>query len=111
LRGTINKAKTDEWPGGEAWKIRESLIKKFRPDDIIAAAEARSRLKDVSMKKHEDSTVLFEQLAEHEVAYTGTTIAITEHDCSGVVFATAAGKYHYVLTSEQQTKGGKLDHG
>jgi hypothetical protein len=47
----INKAKTNEWTGGETWKIRESLVKKFRPDDIIAAAEARRRLNDVSMKK------------------------------------------------------------
>jgi hypothetical protein len=42
------------------------------------------------------------------VAYAGTTITITEHDCIGVVFSTAAEKYHYVLTSEQRTKGASL---
>jgi hypothetical protein len=46
----INKAKTDEWPGGEVWMINTELIKKYRPDDIIAADEARRRLNDVSMK-------------------------------------------------------------
>jgi hypothetical protein len=86
LRVTINKAKTDELPGGEAWKIRESLVKKIRPNDIIAAAEARHRLNDVSIKKHEDPAVFFEQLAEIEVAYAETTIKITEKDYIGVVF-------------------------
>jgi hypothetical protein len=57
----INKAKTEEWPGGEAWMINAALIKKYRPDDIIAAAEARHRLNDVSMKKYDDPAILFEQ--------------------------------------------------
>jgi hypothetical protein len=35
LRGMISKAKTDEWPGREAWKIRESLIKKYIPDILL----------------------------------------------------------------------------
>jgi hypothetical protein len=33
LRRMINKAKMDEWPGGEAWKMRESMVKKYRPDN------------------------------------------------------------------------------
>jgi hypothetical protein len=33
---------------------------------------------------------VFEQLAEIEVDYAGTTIKIIEQDCIGVVFATAA---------------------
>jgi hypothetical protein len=108
LRAMINEAKTDEWPGGEAWMINAALVKKYRPDDIIAAAEDHGRLNDVSMKKNDDPAILFEQLAEIEVAYAGTTIKITEQDCIGVVFATAAEKYHSVLTSEQRTKGADL---
>jgi hypothetical protein len=27
LRAIINKAKTDEWPGGEAWMINTALVK------------------------------------------------------------------------------------
>jgi hypothetical protein len=106
LRAMINKAKTDEWPGGEAWIINAALLKKYRPDDIIAAAEDRRRLNDVSMKKYDDPAILFEKLAEIEVAYAGKKI--TEQYCIGVVFATAAEKYHYVLTSEQCTKGADL---
>jgi hypothetical protein len=108
LRAIINKDKTEEWPGGEAWMINAAFIKKYRPDDIIAAAEANRRINDVSMKKYDDPAILFEQLAEIEVAYAGTTIKITEQDCIGVVFATAAEKYHSVLTSEQRTKGADL---
>jgi hypothetical protein len=50
LRAMINKAKTYEWLGGEACMINTALMKKCRPDYIIAAAEARRRLNDVSMK-------------------------------------------------------------
>jgi hypothetical protein len=104
----INKANTNEWHVGEAWMINAALVKNYRPDDIIAAAEARRRLNDVSMKKNEDPDILFEQLAEIEVACAGTTITITEQDCIGVVFATSSEKYHSVLTSEQRTKGADL---
>jgi hypothetical protein len=57
LRVMINKAKTDEWPGGKAWMINAALVRKYRPDDIIAAAEACCRLNDVSMKKNEDPAI------------------------------------------------------
>jgi hypothetical protein len=33
LRGMTNKANTNEWPGGKAWNIRESLVKKYRTDN------------------------------------------------------------------------------
>jgi hypothetical protein len=99
LRAMINKAKTDEWSGGEAWMINAALVKKYRPDYIIAAAESRRRLYDFSMKKYDDPAILFEQLAEIEVDYVGTTTKITQQDCIGVVVATAEEKYHSVLTS------------
>jgi hypothetical protein len=108
LRAMINKDKTEEWPGGEAWIVNAALIKIYRTDDIIAAAKARRRLNYVSMKKYDDPAILFEQLAEIEVAYAGPTIKITEQDCIGVVFATAAEKYHSVPASEQRTKGAGL---
>jgi hypothetical protein len=63
--------------------INAALVKKYRTYDIIAAAEARRRLNDVSMKKKNDPAILFEQLAEIEVACAGTTIKITEQDCIG----------------------------
>jgi hypothetical protein len=65
------------------------------------AAEARHMLNDVSMKKSEDLVILFEHMAEIEVAHSGTAITITGQDCIGVVFATAAKTYNFVLTSEQ----------
>jgi hypothetical protein len=59
LKSMINKENTNEWPGGEAWMINAALVMKYRPDDIIAAAEARRRLNDVSMKKNEDPAIFF----------------------------------------------------
>jgi hypothetical protein len=58
--------------------INTSLVKKYRPYVIIAEAEARRRLNDVSMKTYDDPSILFEQLADIEVAYAGTTIKIKE---------------------------------
>jgi hypothetical protein len=49
LMAVINKSKSTEWPGGLAWKINESLIKKYRPNDIVAQAEMRLRLKPSTM--------------------------------------------------------------
>jgi hypothetical protein len=66
LMAVINKSKTVEWSVGLAWKINESLIKKYRPNDIVAQAEMRQRLNAVSMKKNEDPATLFEQLSEIE---------------------------------------------
>jgi hypothetical protein len=39
--------------------INTALVKKYRPDDIIAAAEARRRLNDVSIKKYDDLAIFF----------------------------------------------------
>jgi hypothetical protein len=58
--------------------INTALIKKHRSYDTIAAAEAHCRLNDVSMKKYDVSSILFEQLEEIEVAYAVTTMKITE---------------------------------
>jgi hypothetical protein len=52
VRAMINKANTNEWTGGEAWIINAALVNQYRPDDIIASAEARHMLKYVSMKKN-----------------------------------------------------------
>jgi hypothetical protein len=63
LRAIIKKENTNVWTGEEYWMINASLVKKYRPDDIITEAEARHRLADVSMKKNEDPAIFFEQLA------------------------------------------------
>jgi hypothetical protein len=50
------------------------------------------------MKTHECPAVIFEQFAEFEVAYEGTTSTINEQACIVVVFATGDEQYHTVLT-------------
>jgi hypothetical protein len=108
LRGMVNKAKTNEWPGVGARNIRESLVNKSRPDAIIVEAEARIRRNDTSTKKHKYPAILFEELAAIEMAYAYTTAKITKRECIGVVLATSLAKYHAVLTTEKHTKGSRL---
>jgi hypothetical protein len=50
----ITKANTDEWPGGEAWKVKKSLMAKYRPDDVITVYELKKRLNAVALKGNQD---------------------------------------------------------
>jgi hypothetical protein len=95
----INKSKSTEWPGGLAWNINESLIKKYRPNNIVAQAEMRQRLNAVSMKKNEDPSTLFEHLAEIETIYNGMGKTIDQDDSVDVVLTAAPKDYHAVLTT------------
>jgi len=37
----VSKAKSDEWPEGEAWKVMQSLTKKYLPHELQARVELR----------------------------------------------------------------------
>ena len=58
--GMVCKAQDDDWPGGRAHKVMESMITKYRPKDTISRLELRKKLNKVKMKKNEDPAVLFE---------------------------------------------------
>jgi hypothetical protein len=32
----LTNAKTEEWPGGEARKVKQARVAKYRPDDVCA---------------------------------------------------------------------------
>ncbi|MGH7955290.1 MAG: hypothetical protein ACREOZ_04950, partial [Gloeomargaritales cyanobacterium] len=112
LLALVNKSKTTEWPGGLAWKIKEALTKKYRPNDIVAQAELRQRMNAVSMKKTEDPATLFEQLSEIEAIYNTVTQQITEVEMIAVILSAAPKEYHSILTAEQRYRGVNLtlDH-
>jgi hypothetical protein len=59
----ITKAKTDEWPGGEAWRVNKALMAKYRPDDVLTVSELKKRLNDVALKGNQDPSDMFEELA------------------------------------------------
>ena len=48
----IYDAGTPEWPSGLAWKIMESMKKKFAPNDTISKVELRRQLNKISMKRN-----------------------------------------------------------
>jgi hypothetical protein len=60
LMRLITKAKTYEYPGGEAWKVKKSLMAKYRPDDVLTVSELKKRLNAVSLKGNQDPSDMFE---------------------------------------------------
>jgi hypothetical protein len=104
----ITKAKTDEWPGGESWKVKKALMAKYRPDDVLAVSELKKRLNDVALKGNQDPSDMFEELAEIEHAFLETKSTLGSQDLIGAVFASAPEKYHSVLTITAELKGATL---
>jgi hypothetical protein len=94
----ITKAKTDEWPGGEAWRVKKALMAKYRPDDVFTVFELKKRLNAVALKGNQDHSDMFQELAAIEHAYLETKATLGSQDLIGAVFAAAPEKYHYVLT-------------
>jgi hypothetical protein len=105
----ITKAKTDEWPGGEAWRVKKALMAKYRPGDVLTVSELKKRLNVVALKGNQDPSDMFEELAAIEHAYVETKAALGSQDLSGAVFAAAPEKYHSVLTITAELKGANLD--
>jgi hypothetical protein len=64
----ITKAKTEAWPGGEAWKVKKALSEKYRPDDVLTVSALKKQLNDVSLKGNQDPSYIFEELVAFEHA-------------------------------------------
>jgi hypothetical protein len=105
----ITKAKTEDWTGGEAWKVKTSLLEKYRPDDVLTVSELKQRLNAVSLKDKQDPSRMFEEMAAIHHAYLKTKANLGSQDLSGVVFAAAPDKYHYMLNITTEMKGNKLN--
>jgi hypothetical protein len=105
----ITKAKTVEWPGGEAWKVKKALMAKYRPDYVLTVSEQKRWLNDVALKGNQDPSDRFEELAAIQHAYLETKATLGSHDLIGAVFAAAPEKYHSVLTITAKLKGANLD--
>jgi hypothetical protein len=105
----ITKAKTEAWPGGEAWKVKKALSEKNRPDDLLTVSELKKRLNAVSLKGNQDPSYMFEELASIEHACLETKATLGSQDLIGAVFAVAPEKYHSVLNITAEIKGVGLD--
>ena len=81
----ITKAKTEEWPEGEAWKVMQFLTKKYRPNDLQARVELRKRLVNLKLRFEQDPSELFEELAAIEHASAKTKAKVREIELIGAV--------------------------
>jgi hypothetical protein len=105
----ITTAKTEAWPGGEAWKVKKALSEKYSPDDVITVFELKKRPNAVSLKGNQDPSDMFEELAAIEHPYFETKATLGSQDLSGAVFDAAPEKYKYVLNITAEIKGAGLD--
>jgi len=65
----VTKAKSDEWPEVEAWKVMQILTKKYCPNDLQARVELRKRLVNFKLRFDQDPSDLFEELAAIKHAF------------------------------------------
>jgi len=64
LLGLLTKAKTKEWPNGLACLVIKGMLIRYQPKDRMSRVELRRQLNQVTMKKDEDPSTLFEQIAK-----------------------------------------------
>jgi hypothetical protein len=105
----LTKAKTEAWPGGEAWKVNKALMTKYRPDDVLTVSELKKCLSNVTLNGNQDPSDLFEELADIEHAYSETAATLGTQDLIGAVFVAATEKYNTVLNITSDIKGKGLD--
>ena len=59
----------NDWPTGLAWDVMQRLRRKFKPDDTISVVEINSRLSKLKIKASDHPDLLFDKLAEINIAY------------------------------------------
>ena len=78
------------------------MPKKFQPNNTVTRVEMRQMLNEVSMKKDDDPSTIFEQLSSIENRYNTAERQMEQEDMIAVVLHAAPEKYQSVLTTEQR---------
>jgi hypothetical protein len=91
----LTKENTVTWPGGEAWKIKKALVAKHCPDDVLIVSELKKRLNNVTLKRNQDPSGLFEERAAIEHAYSETAATLVTQDLIGDVFWSSTREVSY----------------
>jgi hypothetical protein len=81
LLSILIKAKTEAWPGGEAWKVNKALVEKCQPDDVLTVSELKKQLNNFTLKGNQDASDIFEELASIEHACSETAATLGTQDC------------------------------
>jgi len=97
----VARAKTEEWPERDAWKVMQFLTKKYRPNDLQARVELRKRLGNLKLSFEQDLSDLFEELASIEHSFALTKAKMSEIDLICAVYAAAPKEYIPILTMEE----------
>lgn len=64
-----HKASDDNWPDGLASNVVNSLLKKFRPQDIISGIKYENALQSFKFKKNQEPTDIFDHFTELNIQF------------------------------------------
>ena len=98
----------DDWPGGLAYKVVESLLDIYKPEDTVTEVELYAKLLTVKMKKTDNPRILFEQVASIQNWYNNESRKLPLSQMIAVILKAAPDAYASVLTSEQTKMGDNL---
>jgi hypothetical protein len=60
----FHKAASTKWPDGLASNVVKTLLRKYRPQDVISGIECKNTLRSFKLKKGQDATELFEHITK-----------------------------------------------
>jgi hypothetical protein len=66
----ILRAQTDEWPSGKAHLVVQYVRDKYQPNSTYAKTQYNRALRSISMKRTDNPSVLFEQIAAVQAKYS-----------------------------------------
>ena len=98
LLNKVNTVSSDEWPGGLAYKLIESLKEEYQPEDRVATVEMKRQMSKVKMRKYEKPSKLIEQIMMIENQFSGHAKKLDEEDKIAMVLEKAPKDYASVLT-------------
>jgi hypothetical protein len=104
----LYQAVTPEWPSGLAYRVIEILIRKFGPVDMISKIELRTELNNISMKKKDKLSDLFEKIASVKNRFNCGNSMISDDELMAVVIGAAPVEYQGSLLNEQLNKGNRV---
>jgi hypothetical protein len=88
----LTKVNTEEWHGGEAWKVKKACSVKYFPDYVLNVSELKKHLHNVTLKGNQDPSGMFEELAAIDHAYSETAATLGTQTLIGAVFGEASEK-------------------
>ena len=65
----VKSVKGSDWSGGDDWKLVQSLLKKYKPSNMIAVPEQTSKLISLKLKRSKDPEDLGDSMPVLQMAY------------------------------------------